>query len=98
MKKGKGLFVLFIFIVLGLFLLLVLDFAALHDIQKEYISKNILEFLDVQLSKDVPYWTKNEGEWNYLNISALLRLFAYIIISGIVIYLYKIKDKKPKIT
>lgn len=84
-------------ILLGLFLLLFLDFAALHDIQKEYISKNILKFLDVQLSKDVPHWTRNEGEWNYLNISALLRLIAYSIISGVAIYLYITKSKIPKI-
>lgn len=34
--------------------LAVLDFTALHDIRKEYVSQDILKHLDITLSKNPP--------------------------------------------
>jgi len=88
-NKNKKKFFLLIAILLILFLFLLLDFAALHDINKEYVSKNILESLNVQLSEAIPAWTENEGEWKYLNLSILLRLLFYTVLLVLAIYSYK---------
>lgn len=69
--------------------MLVLDFTALHDINKDYVSKNILQTLDVDLSKNIPIWTENKGEWGYLNLSILLKLVCYIALIVLGIYFYK---------
>lgn len=92
MKKKNVLFISVIVIVSGLFLLLFLDFAALHDIKKEYISKNMFEFLGVQIPKEIPHWTENKGEWNYLNASVVSRFVGYSAIVALIVYLFKIKD------
>lgn len=84
-----------ILILIGLFVTLVLDFAALHDIHKEYLSKNILETLEVQLSKEVPTWTENKGEWDYLNLSLLMKALSFSALFAIAISFYR-KEKQNK--
>lgn len=75
--------------VVGFFIMLALDFAALHDIHNEYISKNILKTLDVQLSKEIPAWTENKGEWDYLSISFFVKAASYIALLAMGISLYR---------
>jgi hypothetical protein len=85
----KSIFSVAAILCFGLLSLAILDFTALHDIRNEYISHEILAFLGVTLSDEVPSWTANEGEWDYLTVSLILRFLAYIIIFGICTYLYR---------
>jgi hypothetical protein len=89
MKYNRLAIVLIIVIVVGLFITLALDFAALHDINNEYISKNILRTLDVQLTKEVPVWTENKGEWDYLSMSFIIKAVAYVVLLTVAICFYK---------
>lgn len=89
MNRKKLIFGLLICIILGQFVLLVLDFAALHDINREYISSSILESLNVTLSKKVPDWTGNSGEWQYLNFSLVLRFVSGLALAGIALFIRK---------
>jgi hypothetical protein len=85
LKNKRLALTLIVIIFIGLFLTLALDFAALHDINNEYISKNILKTLNVQLSKEVPAWTENKGEWDYLSISFIIKAVAYAVLLVITI-------------
>jgi hypothetical protein len=67
-----------IFCVVVLFLT-ILDFAALHDIKQDYVSKYILKYLNIVLSKELPDWTSTTGEWQIVTISLFLRFFYFIL-------------------
>ena len=94
-RNNRFAFILIIAVVVGLFISLAIDFAALHDIHNEYISKNILKTLDVQLSKEVPNWTANKVEWDYLNLSFIFKAVAYAALLAIVIFYYRKKKYCP---
>lgn len=93
-KSNRLAIILVIILVVGLFLTLALDFAALHDIHNEYISKNILKALDVQLSKEVPSWTENKGEWDYLSISFIVKTVTYAMLLIMAIYFYRKEENQ----
>ena len=88
-KNNRFAMILTVALVVGLFITLALDFAALHDIHNEYVSKKILKTLDVQLSKEIPDWTANKGEWDYLNLSLLFKALGYAALLTMVICFYK---------
>ena len=94
MNKKKTIFLLSTILLGCLFVLTVLDFTALHDIHNEYISKAILEKLEIRLSEEVPLWTDNNGEWSYLNLSLLLRMVGYTVLLILSVFLYKKENNK----
>ena len=49
------------------------DFLSLHDIRQDYVSTDILEDLQVKLSKELPEWTSIKAEWFVANISFYLK-------------------------
>ena len=63
---------------LGINLLLLLltlgDFLALHDIQNDYISAEILTSLGITTSATLPGWTATTGEWAVVAFSFWGRL------------------------
>jgi hypothetical protein len=65
----------------------------MFQIGRQNISKNILETLDIQFSKEVPAWTQNEGEWDYLRLSFILKAVAYAALLVMAICFYR-KEKK----
>ena len=69
-------FVLVIAIVLCL--LTILDFLALHDIYKDYVSKTVLSYLNLALPIELPGWTNTELEWNALTLNYILKIFLAI--------------------
>ncbi len=54
------------------FLLTILDFLALHDIAKDYLSKEALDTAGI--TAFVPAWTATEGEWLVVQISFFVRV------------------------
>ena len=56
-----------------------LDFAALHDIKQDYVSKGILDYLNMTLLSDLPGWTATTGEWQVVTASFWLRLLFLIL-------------------
>lgn len=85
---NKKLISVLIAIIMILFILLFLDFVALHDIKKEYVSTNILGSLNVQLSETIPDWVQNSREWNYLTLSLLLKSGCYTSLLLIIVFVY----------
>ena len=49
------------------------DFLSLHDIRQDYVSTDILEDLQVKLSKELPEWTSTKAEWFVANVSFFLK-------------------------
>jgi hypothetical protein len=89
MKNLKSVIVLTILLCIFVFALSILDMAALHDIKNEYISKNILNYLNISLSSDPPYWTATEGEWQLVTFSLFCRFLFFILNIIVLVYLYR---------
>ncbi len=95
-KNLKNITISTLILCIFVFILTLLDFAALHDINKDYVSHSILEYLKVDLSKDLPDWTETKGEWQVVIISLFSRFLFFILNIVALIYLYKkIVSKDP---
>lgn len=57
-----------------LLVLTVGDFLALHDIERDYVSAEVLRMLELDLAGSLPYWTGTTGEWTMVTISLIARL------------------------
>ena len=62
------------------------DFLALHDIQREYVSAEVLDSLEIIVSDELPHWTATAGEWAMVQFSFLAR-FAFLIFNAITLLL-----------
>ena len=62
------------------FLFTIDDFLSLHDINKDYVSKSILEYLNIETSKELPSWTNTSLEWLSVEVSLVMRFFLILII------------------
>ena len=89
MKKPE-LIAIFALLFCGLvFIFTIFDFAALHDIKKDYVSQYVLSHIEISLSDELPSWTKTEGEWQIVSFSLYLRLFFLLSNIGLLIYYYR---------
>ena len=96
-KKLKIMTIFTIWFCLFVFVLTLLDFAALHDIKNEYISKSILKYLDITLSSDPPYWTATEGEWQLVILSLISRFLFLIINITVLFFLLPTTDSPDRL-
>ena len=62
------------------------DFMALHDIQREYVSTEVLDSLGISISDELPDWTATAGEWAMVQFSFLARS-AFLILNAITLSL-----------
>ena len=68
------------------------DLMALHDINKDYVSNDLLESLQVDVSKELPEWTTQKMEWTFIQISLFLKsVFMVVIIVAIAKTIRKLK-------
>jgi hypothetical protein len=78
------------------FLLTIGDFLALHDIGNDYVSKEILTYLNVSLSKELPDWTATKGEWRLVELSWVTRMgFLPANAVALVCCLYALRQHRP---
>ncbi len=61
------------------------DFLSLHDIKADYVSKSVLNYLQVGTSASLPAWTDTPLEWTSVTISYALR--SVLIVSNLAILL-----------
>ena len=80
MKKISILAKATILVTIALFVCTIDDFLSLHDIYKDYVSKQALQYLGVETSKPLPDWTNTELEWFSITISYTVR-FSLVIVS-----------------
>ena len=80
------------------FLLTVLDFAALHDIRRDYVSRFILDHLDMRLSGELPSWTGTPGEWRIVTASLSVRLIFLIPNMVVLAYVIRKSLKEKNVT
>ena len=74
MKKSGIMLKSMLALNLLVFLLTILDFLALHDIQNDYVSAEALQHLQIiGSSAPPPAWTATTGEWQIVSISFWLR-------------------------
>jgi hypothetical protein len=79
MKKNNTLIIVLILLAIVLLICSIDDFLSLHDIKKDYISQDALQYLEVETSKALPDWTNTPLEWLSIQVSHLIRLVAIIV-------------------
>ncbi len=70
--------------------LIFVDYLALHDIHQDYVSTTVLEYLQINISDELPDWTSAELEWGWVRISLLLKTILVVVI---IISLAKVAKK-----
>lgn len=88
-KNLKDITISTLILCIFVFMFTLLDFAALHDINKEYVSQHILKYLKIETSRTLPNWTATKGEWQVVIFSLFFRFFFFILNIVVLIYLYK---------
>ena len=78
MKRIDALLKLVLLIAIVLCVLTILDYLALHDIYKDYVSKTVLSYLNLSLPIELPGWTNTELEWNAVTLNYILKIFLAI--------------------
>ena len=63
MKRINTLMQVIILLTIVLLICTINDFLSLYDIKKDYVSKWVLQHLEVDTSKELPAWTNTELEW-----------------------------------
>lgn len=92
MKRKEPIIGLAFVLSLIVILLIFGDFMALHDINNDYVSNEILESLQVDTSKELPEWTAQKMEWTFIEISLFLKsVFMVVIIVAIAKTIKKLK-------
>ena len=89
MKNLKTITLITLLSCVLVFILTILDFAALHDIKQDYVSRYILNYLKINLSNDLPDWTSTEGEWHVVSLSLYLRFLFLILNTTVLVYYFK---------
>ena len=56
------------------------DILALADIHQDYISANVLELLQLEISHELPDWTSTSLEWAWIRISLIVKTILIIVI------------------
>ena len=79
MKKMHMMFILIILSTLLLGVLSVVDFAALHDIRKDYVSQEVFKTLGIDLPEGLPSWTDTALEWAAVEASCAIRLVMILL-------------------
>ena len=90
MMKNLKIIIMVTLILCGfVFGLTVFDFAALHDINKDYVSQYILDYLKIDTSQKLPDWTATKGEWQVVPFSLYSRFLFFILNIIVLIYFYR---------
>jgi hypothetical protein len=79
MSKDQKLITITLVICFFVFLMILFDMAAYHDIAKDYVSTSVLKSLDLSLAGDLPDWTSTKGEWDLVNVSWLSRILFFVL-------------------
>ena len=89
MDRVKGIVSITIIFCVVIILFTLFDFACLHDIKNDYISKNILTYLEIDIQHKLPDWTSTQGEWTCSVVSYILRLIFLVVNLFVLFSCYK---------
>lgn len=93
MRRVDTLLKFALLIAILLCVLTILDYLALHDIYKDYVSKTVLSYLNLDLSKELPAWTNTELEWDMVTINYIMKTFVTIVNIILIISIRKAVQK-----
>ena len=94
MRRIDTLMKLVLLTAILLCVLTILDYLALHDIYKDYVSKTVLSYLNIELSKELPAWTNTELEWNAVTINYIMKTLVTIINITLIMIIRNIVQKR----
>ena len=63
-----------------LVLLLIGDYLALHDIWQDYVSSDLLDAVETDISNEIPEWASTKLEWTFVRVSLVLKMIIAPII------------------
>ena len=92
MKRKESIiswaFLLSIFV----FVLILVDFLALSDISKDYVSISVLQSIQIDVSDKLPEWASANLEWTWIKISFVLKaVFMGLIVVALAKAVRKLK-------
>ena len=61
-------------------LLLIGDYLALHDIRQDYVSSDVLDTVQTDISNEIPEWASTKLEWTFVKVSLVLKMIIAPII------------------
>ncbi|MBT3336327.1 MAG: hypothetical protein HN855_04600 [Anaerolineae bacterium] len=74
MKKTTTIIAVVLLLNILILALTIGDFLALHDIQNDYVSAEVLSTFEITTSAPLPEWTQAPGEWLMVTTSFVARL------------------------
>lgn len=93
MRRTRFLVSLSLGLCIVVFIFTVGDYLALHDIASDYVSKDVLQTLEV--TAELPAWTETRGEWGMVNLSGFSRLFFLAINAVTLVFCLKAMQSVP---
>jgi hypothetical protein len=81
-------------LIAGLLVLVItlLDFLAMTDINRDYVSQSVLEDLNITLSRELPAWTGTRSEWKFVTFSIYSKV-GFLILNSITLWLCRGRSK-----
>ena len=92
-KRIDALLMVAIILSIIMFICTIDDFLSLHDIKNDYVSKSVLQYLQVETTKELPDWTNTKLEWLSITVSYFIR-FLFIIFIIIILFFVRKMHKK----
>jgi hypothetical protein len=75
---------------------IILDYLALHDIYKDYVSQTVLGYLNIELPAQLPAWTDTALEWNAVTINYLIKTFIAVFNIILIVNIRNIVQKSER--
>ena len=92
MKRKESIISYAFLLSIFVFVLLIVDFLALSDISSDYVSINVLELIQVDISDKLPDWASADLEWTWIKISFVLKaVFMGLIVVALAKAVRKLK-------
>ncbi len=85
MKNFKLSFTIILIFGIIVLILSIGDFLSLQDIKQDYVSHEVLNSQNMDLSKELPNWTSTKSEWSFVIISFWTRL-VFLVLFSVVIF------------
>jgi hypothetical protein len=76
--------------------LIIMDYLPLHDIYRDYISVNAIDYLGIKILSNIPEWTSAELEWSAITFNYIFKIILASVNIALVILLLRANKRDNK--